>query len=185
MFNSWQLSTKVVSIENHEIQISRFVFHAYPSYLCRVSFFTTLEIYKDYFKGCLRWCNLMQSDYSLKYCDQRQFALVHLSLVKAAVSLRRGFCNQGVSWSSSFGWTEELCSQHLSQVGVLVTYWDPCINWLVTYLEPCIEMRNCHYITSPIVYWGKGSTVGWYWVLGFLLLVTTYFDNSGFSRVMT
>ncbi|KAL0007679.1 hypothetical protein SO802_009181 [Lithocarpus litseifolius] len=23
-------------------------------------------------------------------------------------------------------------------------------------------MRDCHYRTSPIVYWGKGSTVGWY-----------------------
>ena len=51
MYNSQQLSTKVVSIENHEIQISKSVFHAYPSYLCRVSFLTTLDIYKNYFKG--------------------------------------------------------------------------------------------------------------------------------------
>ena len=46
-------------------------------------------------------------------------------------------------------------------------------------------MRDCHYITSPIVYWSKGSTVDWYEVLGFLLLVTACFDNSGFSRVVT
>ena len=59
-------STDNLSIENYEIQISRSIFHAYPSYLCKVSFFTTLNIYKDYFKGRLRWCNLMQSDYSLK-----------------------------------------------------------------------------------------------------------------------
>ena len=58
-------------------------------------------------------------------------------------------------------------------------------HWLVTYRESCIEMRDCHYITSPIRYWGKGSTVGWYKVLGFLLLVTAYFDNSGFSGVVT
>ena len=56
---------------------------------------------------------------------------------------------------------------------MLVTYWDSCIKW-----------RDCHYITSPIRYWGKGSTVGWYSVLEFLLLVTTFFDNSGFSRVV-
>ena len=88
------------------------------------------------------------------------------------MSLRQGFCNQGVSWSSSFEWTGELCNQHISQVGVLVMYLDPCINWLVTYLEPCIEKKDCHYITSPIGYWSKGSTVG-------------CFDNSGFSRVVT
>ena len=46
-------------------------------------------------------------------------------------------------------------------------------------------MRDCHYITSPIVYWSKGSTIGWYKVLRFILLVTAYFDNSGFSRVVT
>ena len=88
------------------------------------------------------------------------------------MSLRQGFCNQGVSWSSSFEWTGELCNQHISQVGVLVMYLDPCINWLVTYLELCIEKKDCHYITSPIGYWSKGSTVG-------------CFDNSGFSRVVT
>ena len=42
---------ETVSIENYEIQIFRFVFHAYPSCLCGVSFLSTLEIYKDYFKG--------------------------------------------------------------------------------------------------------------------------------------
>ena len=46
-----QFSTEAVSIENYGIQIFRYVFHAYPSYLCRVSFLTTLDIYKDYFKG--------------------------------------------------------------------------------------------------------------------------------------
>ena len=46
-------------------------------------------------------------------------------------------------------------------------------------------MRAYRYITSPIGYGGKGSTIGWYWVLGFLLLVTAHFDNSGFSEVVT
>ena len=43
-------------------------------------------------------------------------------------------------------------------------------NWIVTYWEPCIKMRDCHYRTSPIGYWGKGLTVCWYKVLGFLYL---------------
>ena len=64
-------------------------------------------------------------------------------------------------------------------------YLDPCIDWLVTYWEPCIEMRDYHNITSPIGYWGKVSTVGWYQVLGFFLLVTVCFDNNGFLGVVT
>ena len=52
--DSRQLSTEAVSIENYEDQISRSFFHAYPNYLCRVSFLTTLDIYKDHFKGHLR-----------------------------------------------------------------------------------------------------------------------------------
>ena len=42
---------------------------------------------------------------------------------------------------------------------MLVKYWDPCIDWLVMNSEPCIEMKDCHYVTSPIVYWGKGCKV--------------------------
>ena len=33
-----------------------------------------------------------------------------------------------------------------------------------------LKRRGCYYRTSPIGYWGKGSTVGWYKVLGFLYL---------------
>ena len=67
-FNIWSSTNYPIaaSNKNYEIQISRYVFHAYPSYLCRVFFLTTLDIYKDYFQGRQRWCNLMQSDYSLK-----------------------------------------------------------------------------------------------------------------------
>ena len=43
-------------------------------------------------------------------------------------------------------------------------------DWLVTYWELCITRRDCHYRTSPIGYWDKGSAVGWYKVLGFLYL---------------
>ena len=47
-------------------------------------------------------------------------------------------------------------------------------------------MRDYYYRTSPIEYWDKGSTVGWYKVLRLIpLFVTVCFDNSGFSRVVT
>ena len=62
VYNSRQFSTEAVFIKNYEIQISRSVFHAYPNYLCRVSFFTTLNTYMDYFKGYLTGCKVMQLD---------------------------------------------------------------------------------------------------------------------------
>ena len=71
------------------------------------------------------------------------------------------------------------------KVGVLVTYLDSYIDWLVTYWELCIGMRDCHQITSPIGYWGKGSTVGWYQILRFILLITVCFNNSGLSGIVT
>ena len=49
--DSRQLSTKAIYIENYEIQITKSIYHTYPSYLCKVYFLTTLDIYKDYFKG--------------------------------------------------------------------------------------------------------------------------------------
>ena len=137
------------------------VFFFFFLLLCRVSFLTTLNIYKDYFKSRPRWCNLMQSDYLLKLRLEKIFPSSSFSCRSCCVCAPR-VCNQGAYWSSLLGWTEELCYQHLSQVGVLVTYWNLCINWLVTYSEPCIERRDCHYITSPIVYWDKGLTVVWY-----------------------
>ena len=33
-------------------------------------------------------------------------------------------------------------------------------HWLVTYWDSCIEQKDFHYNTSPIGYYGKGSTVG-------------------------
>ena len=49
MLDSFSIET--ISIENYEIQISRTVFTHIQVYLCRVSFLTTLDIYKNYFKG--------------------------------------------------------------------------------------------------------------------------------------
>ena len=54
--------TDAVSIENYKIQISKSVFTHIQVYLCRVSFLTTLDIYKDYFKGRHMIMQLIQSD---------------------------------------------------------------------------------------------------------------------------
>ena len=52
-------STEAISIKNYEIKNSRFDYIHILKYLCRVSFLTTLDIYKDYFKGRHK---VMQSD---------------------------------------------------------------------------------------------------------------------------
>ena len=110
--------------------------------------YTYIKIILRAVKGDATWCKvIVHSNY-----DRRQFALVHLFLEEATASLHQGFYNQGASWSSSSGWTEKLCSQHLSQVGVLVMYLDLYIDWLITYWKSCIKRRDCHYITSPIGY---------------------------------
>ena len=121
------ISTEAVSIDNYKIQIFRSHFTHIHVYSCRVSFLTTLYIYKNYFKGRQGWCNLMQSHYACKLWPETEFALVYHIL-------SRSYCvfTRRVLWPISFQifivrWIEEICSQHLPQVGVLVTYWDPCI----------------------------------------------------------
>ena len=44
-------STQAVSVENYEIKLFKSNYTHIPVYLCRVSFFTILDIYKDYFKS--------------------------------------------------------------------------------------------------------------------------------------
>ena len=64
---------------------------------------------------------------------------------------------------------KNFAADNLLYLVIEVAYWD-LRNWLVTYWESCITRRDCHYRLSPIGYWAKGSTVGWYKVLGFLYL---------------
>ena len=80
-----------------------------------------------------------------------------------------GFCNQGTSRSSSCDKLKNFAANNLLQLVIEVAYWDPH-NQLVTYWKPCITRRYYHYRTSPIGYWGKGSTLGWYKILRFLYL---------------
>ena len=43
--------TQAVSVENYEIRFSRSDYTHILKYLCKVSFLTTLDIYKDFFKS--------------------------------------------------------------------------------------------------------------------------------------
>ena len=78
----------------------RTVFHPIREYIFGFSFLTTLDIYKDYFKGRQMWHKLHKCE--AKFCScklwpETEFALVHLSLEEAAV-----FVHRRVLWPSNF-----------------------------------------------------------------------------------
>ena len=85
-FKMW--SSTVISIENYENQFFKFDFMHIHVYLYRVSFLTTLDIYKDYFKGRLIWWNLMQRFYA-SILWSKTYALIHLSLKEATAFVHR------------------------------------------------------------------------------------------------
>ena len=127
--------------------------------MCRVSFLTTLDIYKDYFKGRHK---VMQKDNTCIMWSEAEIALVHHSLC-------RNYCvfTPWVLWPRSFlifivNELKNFAVNNLLQVGGVSHVLGFVYHWLVTYWDSCIEWRDCHYNTSPIRYWGKGSIVGWY-----------------------
>ena len=106
-----------LSIEVYEKQIFSSDFHPVCVYVFGLSFLTILNIYKDYFKSHQRLRECEAKLCSCKLWPETEFVLIHLSLEEAAMFLHRR-----VLWPRSFvifiwWWTEELCSQHLSQVG--------------------------------------------------------------------
>ena len=139
-------STQAVSVENYEIRFSRSDYRHILEYLCRISFLTTLGICKDYFKSCHK---VMQKNNPCILWLEAEIALVHHILCRSYYVF-----TPRVLWPRSFliftvDELKNFTANNLPQVGVLVTYWDSCI-----------ERRDCRYNISPIGYWGKGSTVG-------------------------
>ena len=99
-FKTWQISQQMylsrfkmwssiaLSIEDYKNQIFKYDFTHIHVYLYRVSFLTSLYIYKDYFKSCLIWWNLMQRFYaSILWAET--YILVHLSLEEATTFVCR------------------------------------------------------------------------------------------------
>ena len=112
-------STQVVSIENYEIRFSRSDYMHILEYLCRISFLTTQNIYKDFFKGrhkvvaivvtCILWPEI-------------EIVLVHLSFCRSYYVF-----TPRVLWPRSFlifiiDELKNFAANNPSQVGVLFTY---------------------------------------------------------------
>ena len=75
-------SSTAVSIENYKIRIFRSDFQSMLTCMCKVSFLTTLDIYKTYFKGChIR-------EYKENTCKKWLSALFSLKEATASLRLR-------------------------------------------------------------------------------------------------
>ena len=107
----WRSLTQAQSIKNYNFRISRFKIQPMLYYFIRVSFLTTLVIYKAYFRS--RYTRI-------------QRPRIHILYVKSLYLYVIGFCNQ-VLPNLHCLWSEEFCSQQQSfKLLELVTYWDPC-----------------------------------------------------------
>ena len=98
---AWQ----ILSIENYKIQISRFDFRPMLMYLCRVSFLTTLDIYKSYFKG------RHVREYKENTC--KRWPMPYYLWKKLLRLCALGFYNQ-VLLDLHCWWSEEFCNQQSS-----------------------------------------------------------------------
>ena len=76
-------STQALLVENYEIMFSRSDYMHIHEYLCRVSFLTTPNIYKNYFKSRHKRCKVMQNDNTCILWPEAEIALVHHSLCRS------------------------------------------------------------------------------------------------------
>ena len=127
-------------------------------YLCRVSFLITLNIYKDYFKGRHK---VMQEQYMHCVIGSKNSSSSSFSLKKLLRLYVKDFVTKELPDLHCW-WIENYAANNLLQVGGVSHVLGFVLHWLVTYWDLCIERRDCCYNISLIGYWGKGSTVGWY-----------------------
>ena len=100
-------SSTDTAIENYDFRIFRSEIRPILYYLIRVSFLTTLVIYKTYFKSHQVW---------------KQRPRTHILYVKLLCLCALGFCNQ-VLHDLHRLWSKELCNQQQSfKLLKLVTY---------------------------------------------------------------
>ena len=117
-------STQDVFVENYEIKNSKSDYTHILEHLCRISFLTTLEIYKDYFKSCHK---VMQKNNPCILWLEAEIALVHHILCRSYYVF-----TPRVLWPRSFliftiDELKKFVANNLPQVGVLVIYWNLCI----------------------------------------------------------
>ena len=103
-------------------QFFRFDFTLIRVYLSRISFFTTLNIYKDYFKGRHRWCKLMQ-------LNVKVFQFIHMMKIKKLLGYKT-LWHTNTTASSRERWTRAYVSGHnMLATTSATTFASTCIKW--------------------------------------------------------
>ena len=123
---SWsrQIAWQTVYIENYEIRIFEFDFQPMLTCMCRVSFLTTLDIYKVYFK-----CRHIR-EYKENTCKRWS---IPYSLWRKLLRLwTLGFCNL-VLLDLYCWWSKELYSQQSSSSWCVSYILGAVHYWLVMY----------------------------------------------------
>ena len=124
---SIEVSTEI-SIEIYEIKISKYDFWPMLTCMYRVSFLTTLDIYKAYFRG--RHIREHKENTSKRW--PKPYSLWRKLLCLCVL----GFCNQ-MLLDLHCWWSEELCSQQSSSSWCVSHVLGALYLWLVTYWDPC------------------------------------------------
>ena len=138
-----------------------------------ISFLTTLNIYKNYFKGHQRLHSCTSVEQSLVHanCNRRQNLPSFIFLLKKLLCLYTvRFCDQGAFWSSSCDELKNFAVNIFLRLVIQSCTGIHAFNGLSPIGSRALKLRDYHYKISPIRYWGKSSTVGWYKVLRFLYL---------------
>ena len=135
-----------------------------------LSFRTILNTYKDCFKDRHCRCNTMQKFLTSILQTRDICPSSPFSLKSCCVYISQGFITKKFRYLHRVNELKNFATNILLKLVCKPCTGIRALNWLVTYWKPCIERRDCHSRTSPIGYWGKGSTVNWYKVLRFLYL---------------
>ena len=157
-----QQLNRQVSVEIYEVQFFRTVFHL----ICDCMFGLLFSQPQTYKMIILR---VVEGETSCISVEQNLFKQIVTEdkicpsssfLCKSfCVCALQGFVTKHLLDLHRLDELKNFATNNLLQLVIEVTYWDSR-NWLVTYQEPCITRRDCHYRTSPIGYWSKGSTIG-------------------------
>ena len=157
-------STDKLSIKIYGNQFFRSDFIPICEYVFRLSFLTTLNIYKDYFNVRQRLHNCSSVKQSLVHanCDRRQnLPSSSFSRRSCYVCIPQGFVTKGLHDLHLLDELKNFAANILLKFVIMCILRSAHLFGQSRTRNRALKRRDCYYRTSPIGYWGKGSTVGW------------------------
>ena len=153
--------TQAVSVENYEIRNFRYDYRHILEYLYRVSFLTTLDIYKNYFKSYHKWCKVLQKNNPCILWPETEITLYHHILYRSyciftpRVLWPRSFLIFIVDELKNFATNIFLKLECWLRTGIRVSLVSHVLGF-VHWTERLPQQYKSNWVL------GKGSTVSWY-----------------------